>query len=269
MRLLPLEAFAHVFAPLRDKYVGFIPSRGNVGDRLIDAATFQLFKHFGVNWQLADLERLDTMAELVFGGGGNMGRLYPKNTLLRQRLLDSGKPVTVLPQSFSDFEERPFKNVYVRERASQRFCPKGILAPDLALGFDPGDTPAKSSCGLGLFLRRDPEGVASKLWGRCDPIKLCRTPAEYLALAAAHEWIITDRLHFAIAALITRRNTILLPNAYHKNESMHATWLGKLGCRYATTVSEALRMCGVAPRKWFIMSFAKRLAWRKLALAKR
>jgi len=269
MRLLPFKAFAHVFEPLRGKRIGFIPSRGNVGDRLIDAGTFQLFEFYGVRWQTADLDRLDEVDELVFGGGGSMGGLYPKNATLRERCLQAGKPLTILPQSFLDFEERPFKTVYVREHASQRFCPNGILAPDLGLAFDPGMTIAKPSIRLGLFLRRDNECAGAMRWIKCDPIKLCRTPDQYVALAGNYEQIITDRLHFAISALIAKRDTILLPNSYHKNQSMHATWLAKLGCRWANSVSEALRLCGRTPKFWFLMSFANRLKWRKRAFALR
>jgi exopolysaccharide biosynthesis predicted pyruvyltransferase EpsI len=218
---------------------------------------------------MVDWERLNTVDELVFGGGGNMGCLYPKNALLRERLLQSGKPLTILPQSFSDFEDRPFKTVYVRERASQRFCPQGILTPDLALGFDATGAAVMPRFRLGLFLRKDPESTLSKLWFRRDPIRLCRTPQEYLALAGAYEQIITDRLHFAIAGLITRRQTILLPNAYHKNESMFESWLCKLGCRYARGVSAAFRMCGVTLPSWFLMSCASRLGLRKQTACER
>lgn len=50
----------------------------------------------------------------------------------------------------------------------------------------------------------------------------------------------TDRLHFAIAGLHAGRDVTLLANDYHKNKSMHETWLADLGCRFATTLSEAL-----------------------------
>ena len=38
------------------------------------------------------------------------------------------------------------------------------------------------------------------------------------------------------------RDVILLANAYHKNRSMHATWLGNLGCRFADDARTAARL---------------------------
>jgi hypothetical protein len=46
------------------------------------------------------------------------------------------------------------------------------------------------------------------------------------------EHIVTDRLHFAIAGLMTGRDVSLLPNGYHKNRSMYETWLEDLGCHW-------------------------------------
>ena len=66
------------------------------------------------------------------------------------------------------------------------------------------------------------------------------TPAAYLALAARHRRIVTDRLHFAVAGLHAGRDVTLVANDYHKNRSMHETWLAALGCRFAATATEAL-----------------------------
>lgn len=252
MRLLPLDAFAHVLAPLQGKRIGYAGSIGNVGDQLIDVAALQLFREFGIRWKLIDAATMnvDGCDELVYGGGGNMGRPNSRNAVFRERLLETGLPVTVLPQSFFDHEDRPYKRVYVRERASQRFCPHGILAPDLALAYECGGV-SRPTRRLGVFLRRDPERAQAKTWFRPDPIRLCSTPEEYLALAAQHERIITDRLHFAVCGLIAGRDTTLLANSYHKNASMHETWLRDLGCTFAANVEEALQANGQVRRRWF------------------
>ena len=135
-RLLPLEALAHVFEPLSGKRVGYIRPCGNVGDALIDWAARQLLDAFHIDWSIRDpdAESRERFDELVFGGGGNMGPRYQDNWQLRTRVLALGLPVTILPQSFTSPEERPYRRVYVRERVSMAFCPQGILAPDLALG---------------------------------------------------------------------------------------------------------------------------------------
>jgi hypothetical protein len=46
MPLLPSKVFAPVSVRLRGKRIGYILSYGNVGDQLIEWATFQLFEAF-------------------------------------------------------------------------------------------------------------------------------------------------------------------------------------------------------------------------------
>ena len=129
MRLLPIEAFAAVFEPLAGKRIGFVAPLGNVGDRLIEMGTFQLFDEFGIRWQVVDPEKRPDVDELVFGGGGNMGALYRNNWELRGRILQFGIPMTILPQSFNSREDRPYKKVYVRERSSLGYCEGAELGP--------------------------------------------------------------------------------------------------------------------------------------------
>jgi len=239
-RLLPLEAFAHVFEPLRGGRIGFVRPRGNVGDSLIEWGMRQLLEEFGVGWAVFDPEASEPrdFDELIFGGGGNMGTRYVDNWNLRGRILELGLPVTILPQSFTSAEDRPFHRVYVRERASLAFCPTGILAPDLALGLRPPPVPAPTRR-KGVFLRRDSERLPGPRWFRRDPVRICKTPLDYLMLAARYERIVTDRLHFAISSLMVGRDTTLIANNYHKNLSMYETWLRGLGCRFATDARSA------------------------------
>ena len=240
-RLLPLDAFAPVFEPLAGRRIGYVRPYGNVGDDLIEWATRQLFDEFAIDWQVCDpdVNGADDFDELVFGGGGNMGARYRNNWELRGKVLALGLPVTILPQSFTSSEERPYRRVYVRERASMAFCPQGILAPDLALGLR-HPVCRLPTRGLGVFLRRDPERAAGLRWFSRDPVRLCRSPQEYLDLAASYERIVTDRLHFAICGLLAGRDTTLLPNDYHKNTSMFETWLKSLGCRFASSARAAM-----------------------------
>ena len=240
-RLLSPAAFSAVCEPLVGKRVGYVRPEGNVGDRLIELAMIQLFAEYGIRWRIwqtdvpGDTDGLDL---LVFGGGGNMGTRYPGNVALRSRALESGLPVTILPQSFTSAEDRPYERVFVRERGSLALCPEGVLAPDLALGIASADPP-RPTFTLGVFLRRDQERTGRKpLWAR-DPIRLRRDPLQYLALAARYRSIVTDRLHFAVAGLHAGREVTLVANDYHKNRSMHETWLAALGCRFAATSTEA------------------------------
>ena len=239
--LLTPAAFATVFEPLVGRRVGYIRPIGNVGDRLIELAMTQLFATFGIAWRLVD-PTAPSPADidlLVFGGGGNMGTLYHNNYDLRTLALGLGPPLVILPQSFTTPEDREFARVHVRERGSLALHPTGILAPDLALGLD-WPAPPRPDRDLGLFLRRDAERTGWKPWKFRDPVKWIQEPAAYLALAARYRRIVTDRLHMAIAGLHAGRDVTLLANGYHKNRSMHETWLAALGCRFAVSPQAAL-----------------------------
>ena len=53
--LLTPDVFAIVFEPFVGRRVGYVRPIGNVGDRLIELATVQLFATYGIDWQLVDL----------------------------------------------------------------------------------------------------------------------------------------------------------------------------------------------------------------------
>lgn len=202
----------------------------------------QLFAEYGITWRLVsptDLRTTESLDVLAFGGGGNMGTRYPSNHALRTAALETGIPVVILPQSFTGREDRPFEQVFVRERGSLALRPDGILAPDLALGLATAE-PRRPDRDLGVYLRRDQERAGRKPLFARDPVRLFQDPFGYLAFAARHRRIVTDRLHFAVAGLHAGREVTLVANDYHKNRSMHETWLADLGCRFAITPAEAL-----------------------------
>lgn len=245
--LLGPDAFLHVMAPLVGRRVGYVRPVGHVGDALIDLATMQLFAEFGIRWQPFDIEHPVEVDTIVFGGGGSMGRRGVFNETCGRQTLAAGPPVIVMPQSFTAREDRRFARIFVRERASLGLCPSGILAPDLALGLA-CHVAASPVQDLGVFMRRDHERTGRLLRLARDPAALCDTPADTLALAARYRRIITDRLHFAIAGLHVGRQVTLLPNNYHKNRSMHETWLADLGCHFAESVEAALLRHAAAAR---------------------
>ena len=244
MRLLPLSEFAPIFEPLLGRRVGYVRTPGNVGDRLIEAATFQMLRRFGIDFAVTGPSSECEIDEWVLPGGGNMGSFYETNLRIRRQVVATGLPVSVLPQSFITPEHLAYARVFVRERASLGLRPDAFLAPDLALGFE---IPRHWRLGLGLdarwkrkpdlgealWLRRDREALFADVPCAGDPAARCRTPFGYLWLAARHTHVITDRLHFAIAALMCGRKATLLPNLYFKNRSMFDTWLVDLGCEWA------------------------------------
>ena len=225
--------------PLLGRRVGYVRPAGHVGTSLIELAMTQLFRLYGIRWVRQDLDAPADVDVLVFGGGGTMGNRVAADHAIRGRALKLGLPVVILPQSFTDREDRPFERVFVRERVSLGLRPDGVLAPDLALGlaWSPPGPPTRE---LGILMRRDHERTGRRLLHARDPATLCRSPEEAMALAARYRRIITDRLHCAIAALHAGREVTLLPSNTHKNRSMHETWLGPLGCRFAESVEAAL-----------------------------
>lgn len=243
--MLSLDDFAPVFEPLQGRHVGFLRMYGNAGDRLADAATYQMLDAYGIEhldltWRdtAADMAEtddhlVDEVDEIVVAGGGSLGNLYPRCQLLRRHYLELGKPVTILPQSITgDGEDLSrYKKVFLRERASLAMHPAGSLAPDVALGLTPPFAPGKPDLPLGVFLRAGKEALfAGSALSLADPAQCCVSYQEYLRLAGRFERLITDRLHFAIAAMLMGARVELLPVGYHKNRAMHETWLADLGC---------------------------------------
>lgn len=242
MRLLPIESFESVFGEYRDNgaRLGLVDGDGNTGDRLIYSATRQIMLKFGLKWRtiniLADPASSfrDEVDELLLFGGGAVGGWRPVQ-LMRQRALASGVPCTVLPSTWLAPETGAFRRQFVRESGSLRFCPSGILAPDLALGYDFHETrqPVKDrgvclkSAGLHIF--------DTTRWPRTepDPAKITYTAEDYIDHASGYQHIITDYLHFAIVGLGLGRRVTLLPYGCHKNWSMWCDWLRDLGCEWA------------------------------------
>lgn len=234
--LLPPAAWEHVFAPLAGKRVGYVAAPGNAGDHLIEAATFQLLAHFGVKWVIGPDPTADV---LLIAGGGSMGAPhYGLCADARARALAAGPPVWVLPQSWHapDPDDAKFAKLFARDPESQRHAPAAVLAPDLALGLSCAPFPDATE-GRGVFLRRDIEGLFADVPCRGDPVQLCaglENPGwAYLALAARHEEIVTDRRHFAVAGLLAGRKVTLLPNWNHANRAVWEHSLKALGCKWA------------------------------------
>jgi exopolysaccharide biosynthesis predicted pyruvyltransferase EpsI len=244
MPLLPFSAFGKVFEPFRGHRVGYIRLRGNVGDSLIEAAAFQMLRYFEIDFVVTAPSSSAKVDEWLIAGGGNMGSYYHVCQEERRQVLADGRPVSVLPQSFITPEQFAYKRVFVREKTSLTLRPDALLAPDLALGLQvPWHwkamlgidrlRPSKASIAEGLWLRRDREALFSDSRSLGDPAEHCLTAFQYLRLAAQQNHVITDRLHFAVAALLCGRKTTLLPNGYHKNRSMYETWLRELGCEWS------------------------------------
>lgn len=220
--------------------MGFIQLPGNHGDSMIYMATRQMLDVRQVDYRMVNLEEIrnerldDDVDAIVIGGGGSLGSTYRWNFELRRRALHLGVPLTVLPQTVVDRNEdlSQFERVYAREETSAAMDPCMALYPDLALGLTWELAPSPRP-GTGVYLRRDWERLLPETNASMgDPVELCRTVADYIALAGGYQHLVTDRLHFAIAGLMHGVDVTLLPCVYFKNRAMYDSWLSTLGCRW-------------------------------------
>lgn len=240
MRLLELEHFAPIFEPLSG-VVGVVDGLGNPGDWMIYQATRELLDAFDKRWITLNLHSPEPVDVILLFGGGNMGDTYNECVQMRRIARSLGKPTVLLPQSFKAVEKN-FTKAFIRESYSNLFCEDGILAPDLALGLDWTPTTKQPEEEQGTFLRTDREGIHTRYQehSRGDPALFTFSVEEYLDAVTDFQHIVTDRLHFAIAALMQKRHVTLLPNSYHKNRGVWETWLKDLGCWWANSPIEVL-----------------------------
>ena len=246
MPLISQARYEGLFLPLLNNRIGFLQLPGNHGDSMIAMATRQMFRMYSCDFREIGLDEVECgrlnspVTRLVIGGGGSMGKRYRWNYELRRKVLDLGVPVTVFPQTIVDSGEdlHVYEKIYARERTSAGLVDGIELFPDLALGLT-WDCSADPGNETGVFLRSDWErSIADCEYSIGDPVGLCSTVDEYIALAGDYQHIVTDRVHFAIAGLMHGVQVTLLPGAYFKNRSFHDSWLKQLGCRWANTLSE-------------------------------
>lgn len=229
--LLDPAAYAHVFGRWRGAKVREFWGPGNVGDLLIRRGAERLYATYGITI-CGKHERPDA---IFYGGGGNMGPLYlgPRLTRLEARSTATalGVPLIVLPQSWTGSEKFEADQFFARENRSLECCPNAVLAPDLALAYTPTIPLPDAQHDVGWFMRDDCERHQPAVARNSgDPAALAETAEDYVRLAASHRVIHTDRLHFAIAAMIAGRKAHLYANSYFKNEAIYHLWLKGRGC---------------------------------------
>jgi exopolysaccharide biosynthesis predicted pyruvyltransferase EpsI len=141
---------AAMLSELRGTPIVYFANPGNAGDSLIASATYQIFGHYGLDYEV--LHTPDDASALrgrtvVLAGGGNLVPLYHGMAAIIERLLPGGNTVIVLPHSVRGNEQLLARlpaswTVFCRELASWRHvrthasaC-NARLAHDLALYLD-------------------------------------------------------------------------------------------------------------------------------------
>lgn len=227
------DEYAELLDLVRGHAVGLAENRyGNPGDTLIQRATMELLHRQGVCCRAVREEELVPdrilrgVSLLVEPGGGNLGARFKSSGGRRRRMARVPGPKIIFPQTAFDSAEdlSAFDTVFARERVSYAMLkavhPDVRLAPDMALSLRlPSAAP---SHGEGIFLRDDEERTEP---GGVDPARAVQNDDEYLALAGRYRRVVTNRLHFAIAALLQGCSAVLKANRYHKNRAMFETWL--------------------------------------------
>jgi exopolysaccharide biosynthesis predicted pyruvyltransferase EpsI len=231
--ILEPAAYAHVFTRWRGATIMEFWGPGNVGDLLIRRGAERLFAAHAITVTAA-ASRADAV---FYGGGGNMGPLYPGTRLTRLEARGiataHGLPLIVLPQSWTGPDDLEADQFFARENRSLEYCPRAVLAPDLGLAYTPAIQLDEPQHDVGWFMRNDCERAQPRIAKNCgDPAILAATAEGYVRLASSYRVIHTDRLHFAIAAMIAGRQAHLYANSYFKNEAIYHLWLRGRGCRW-------------------------------------
>jgi len=235
-------------------------TNGNAGDRMIDAGTVKFLESNGIEFfrQPFDkgfrLQRVAKCEVALLFGSGSVG--WCCSNILRWRASTRmfRLPRILAPSTAMDTGENlsEFESVFARDALSSKMLGAGrrrlhvATMPCLAHWCElPADMP-EAIKGVGVFLRDDlactqrdaklPANVEA-----VDPAEIWDTADEYLYGAAQYGAVITDRLHFAIAALLAGRHAVLLPTTWHKTRSYYLSWHLKFPrLHWAWTVREAL-----------------------------
>lgn len=237
----------------------YIPNPGNAGDMLIAAATMGFFEKHKLPYKMYDTNtNIDTV---VYGGGGIWTADYKKDWIKHLAVLTKAKKIVILPSSFNncpeliDAMDERFV-VFCREKRSYEYI-KGantratvLLDHDMAFRMTtkqirkPYKTSAKMLDALNqvdwgqipknaMFMRADGESTG-KYKTDLDVSEL----AGWYSLSAKPGWIdfcaqlmlsvvnqadavVTDRLHVAIAGLLTGKTVYMLDNTYGKLSAVY------------------------------------------------
>jgi exopolysaccharide biosynthesis predicted pyruvyltransferase EpsI len=227
--------FDELLEVLRGHTVGLAVNHfGNFGDGLIHFGTLALLQRHNISCHVLSDDELATgsipanVTLIAEPGGGNLGARPGLRSPERRRVLGQlSCRKLILPQSASDAGEdlASFDIVFARERTTYSIL-QGThrnvkMAPDLALALDL--EVSQPMFGEGSFFRNDVERTS--VVEAKDPVQLVTSLQDYVALAGCYCHVVTNRLHFGIAALLQGQAATLTANSYHKNRSMFDTWL--------------------------------------------
>ena len=236
----------------------YIVNPGNLGDCLIETATYQFFERHGL---MASITSDKDCENIVYGGGGPwVENLYPEACLPALSLFEKAKKIVILPSSvfncsmLADSLDSRYV-VFCRERKTYDYLKKInsgavlYLDYDMALRMDrsvfdftflSNDFYVKRVCSIwenikemgniAYFFREDVEKHYDM---RTDfDLSAAFTPnmtlnesrfatALMLSVVDMFDVIVTDRLHVGIAAILLNKEVYLFDNTYGKISAVY------------------------------------------------
>lgn len=194
---------------------------------------------------------------ILLQGGGNLGDLWPRHQLFRERVISAfpGHRIIQLPQSlhFDDpanlaraqavFDAHPDLTLLLRDRhslitARRAFRARSLLCPDLAFGFDPPPVPGQPEHRVVWLSRTDHESAGPALAG---PLPGVWTTDWAARQGATAEW--TRELHAVtgrIRAGAPGADSGSLARLYDRHAELHVLRGCRLLCSGRTVITDRL-----------------------------
>lgn len=233
---------------LKGKRIYYWSNPGNAGDALIAHATYLLFDHLDLDYQIISDTSEIKNAIIVFAGGGNLveGKYHHMYEAL-MKCVDHNKCI-VLPHTifgFRDLIKYTHTNLtlFCRDKVSYQMCALNsanlenlYLSDDMAFFLPKNyfDDLNRKSSGRAICLREDSESTniflkpkdnldISKSWN--GALWQNKDLAKYVTWSLASylsyfDEIETDRLHVSILGFLMQKKVILYPNNYYKNRAV-------------------------------------------------
>jgi len=232
----------------------WILNPGNAGDGIIAAGTRRLFDEAGLSYHITTRDNITAGMPAVYGGGGAWCRAFGIGPEIVRQIAPIAGSVIVLPSTFEKeklllVRGLPNLFLYGRDQYSVKIAREAgfstAFAPDLA--FHCTIPPLHECGGKGVLaaFRRDRIGTVSvpelTAIGANKIQDISRegtheSDDQLLRQISRFDTVHTDRLHVAIAAAMTGRDTWLYPNGdgYRKNVDLfQATLRHFSNCRLA------------------------------------
>jgi len=236
---------------LRD-YIGkeivYVPNAGNAGDTLIAYGTIQVLNELGIVWTMGHYSNTFCDKVIIYGGGGNLVRIYRTAYDFLIKNKDSNE-IVILPHTIKDEDEliESFDNkikVFCREVKSYEYVKRlhpikdnVFLSKDMAFYIKvPDSIKNVSGTGTANCMRTDRESTKKyeilednndishtlNREGNTSDINVINSiTSKFFEYLSMYETINTDRLHVGILASLLGKKVNMYDNTYYKLRAVY------------------------------------------------